>query len=143
MRVAVDSGARGTITNMIEAESVEAAQALFPDDLCVAGDGLDKGWVRGAGGEYEPPAEPDPSPQPATLTKLQFITLGQTAGGMTDSQLVAAKGDANLAAMWVKFEMATAVDRDDPNTQAAVAALEQLGYLPNGAQAVLDAWPVG
>ena len=141
MRVAVDSGARGTITNMIEAESVEAAQALFPDDLVVAGDGLSKGWVKNEAGEYEAP--PSASDDPATLTKLQFITLGQTAGGMTDSQLVAAKGDGSLAAMWVKFEMATAVDRDDPNTQAAVAALEQLGYLPNGAQAVLDAWPVG
>lgn len=80
--------------------------------------------------------------QPGSLTKLQFISLGQKAGGMTDAQLVAARGDANLAAMWIKLELAEQVDRDNADTQTAISALDALGYLPNGAQAVLDAWPV-
>lgn len=84
---------------------------------------------------------PPPAPQPVQLTKLQFITLGQTDGGMTDAQLVAARSDENLAAMWIKLEMATSVDRDNADTQAAIGALDLLGYLPNGAAAVLAAWP--
>lgn len=60
---------------------------------------------------------------------------------MTDAMLVAARNDANLAAMWIKLEMAMGVERDDADTAAGLAALAALGYLPNGAQAVLDAWP--
>ena len=141
MRVAIEKN--GKIINVIEAESVAAAQALFPDATALDADatGAQKGYEDQGNGTYAPPAAPAPEPVP--LTKLQFVSLGQTAGGMTDAQLGAARNDTQLAAMWIKLDLATVVDKDNTDTQAAIAALDALGYLPNGAQAVLDAWPVG
>lgn len=141
MRVAVEKN--GMIINVIEAESVAAAQALFPDATALDADatGAQKGYENQGGGTYAPPAAP--APEPVALTKLQFVSLGQAAGGMTDAQLVAARSDSNLAAMWIKLDLATSVDRDNAITQAALTDLDNFGYLPSGAAAVLAAWPVG
>jgi len=84
---------------------------------------------------------PDAPLSPATLTKLEFVTLCQTAGGMTDDMLVAAEGNSALAALWIKLGMATSVERDNSLTGAGLDALAQLSYLPNGKDAVLAAWP--
>lgn len=81
-----------------------------------------------------------PPPAPRALTRLQFVTLVQQAGGMTDEQLVAAHEDPNLKPLWIKLTMATAVERDDPATTAGLQAMQALGHLPS-AQAVTDAWP--
>lgn len=78
---------------------------------------------------------------PQSLTQLAFIRLCQSAGGATPTMILAAKADANLAYMWLEFEMASTVEKNDPGTTEGLTALETLGYLPNGAQAVLDAWP--
>jgi hypothetical protein len=78
---------------------------------------------------------------PRALTKLEFVELAQSAGGMSDAQLVAANADPQLAALWLKLTLAGEVQRDHPATQAGLGALAALGYLPNGAAAVLDAWP--
>lgn len=84
------------------------------------------------------PAELRPQPRP--LTKLQFVGLCQSAGGMTDEQLVAAHEDARLRALWLKLSLATAVELTDPATTAGLEAMQALGHLPD-AQAVIDAWP--
>lgn len=81
-----------------------------------------------------------PPPAPRALTRLQFVTLCQSAGGMTDAQLVAAHEDPNLKPLWIKLTMATAVERDDPATTAGLQAMQALGHLSD-AQAVIDAWP--
>lgn len=88
------------------------------------------------------PPSPAPARQrpPQPLTKLQFVGLCQTAGGMTDAQLVAAYDDPALKPLWIKLTMATAVERDDPATVEGLMAMEALGHLPEP-QAVLDAWP--
>lgn len=83
-----------------------------------------------------------PTPQPRTIGKLEFIRLAQTSGGMTDAMLVAAQGNPAFAAFWIKFQMASAVERDDAITSTALAALKAGGYLPNGAPAVIAAWPM-
>lgn len=81
-------------------------------------------------------------PQPRILGKLEFIGLVQAAGGMTDAQLTTAYKDPQLEAFWVKYQMASSVERDHPVTAQALSALDALGYVPNGAQAVLAAWPM-
>lgn len=78
---------------------------------------------------------------PRTLTRLQFVRLCQSAGGMTDENLVAAKANADLAALWIKLDLAEDVSRDDPDTVSGLAALEALEYLPEGASAVTAGWP--
>jgi hypothetical protein len=80
-------------------------------------------------------------PPPAAIGKVEFIRLVQTAGGMTDAMLVAAHEDVNLKPLWIKFQMASVVEIADPDTQGGLVALEALGYVPNGAAAVLQAWP--
>lgn len=81
--------------------------------------------------------------KPTWLTQIDFITLCQTAGGMTDAQLVTCRGDATFAAMWIKFNAAAAINRDDARVQAGLAGLEQVGYInKGGAAAVIAAWPM-
>lgn len=104
-------------------------------------------WDRASGAyviEARPPAPPPPPPPepvPVALTKLQFVGLAQAAGGMTDAMLVTAKKAEAFEAFWLKFDMALDVRRADPLTEASLGALEAAGYLPNGAAAVLAAWP--
>lgn len=81
-----------------------------------------------------------PPPAPRPLTRLQFVALVQQAGGMTDEQLVAATDDPVLRALWIKLDLATAVELTDPATTAGLQAMQALGHLPD-AQAVIDAWP--
>ncbi|SFB92410.1 hypothetical protein SAMN05428997_1037 [Bosea sp. CRIB-10] len=82
-------------------------------------------------------------PRPHVLSKMQFIRLVQTAGGVTDALLVQADAEPLLKPFWVKFTMTTEMQRDDVDTQAGLGALAALGLLPNGTQAILDAWPTG
>lgn len=75
------------------------------------------------------------------LTHLEFLNLCQTQGGMTDEMLLAAKADSTLSVFWIKFELATGISKDDPDTIVGLTALESRGYLPNGANAVIENWP--
>lgn len=89
-----------------------------------------------------PPAPPQSAPAPTVLGRLRFIVLCQTAGGMTDAMLVEAQKNPAFEAFWIKYQMASAVERDDPITRGALDALAAGGYLPNGKAAVIAAWPV-
>lgn len=103
-----------------------------------------EGWTANVDGTYAAPAVvPPPISPPRSLTPADFIQLVQTSGGMTDAQLVACKGDANFAAMWIKFSSAPALNRDDSRVQAGLSALETAAYItkPGGAAAVTKAWP--
>jgi hypothetical protein len=82
-----------------------------------------------------------PEPQRIPMTRIGFLDLLLSAGGATNANLAAARADANLAALWVKLEFASDVNPLHPATEEGLTALEALGYLPNGKQAVLDAWP--
>lgn len=79
--------------------------------------------------------------QPALLTKLGFVELCQTAGGMTDAKLVEARTDPTFAALWIKLDLAANVNKQHDATLAGLAGLAQAGYLPAGVAAVLSAWP--
>jgi hypothetical protein len=103
---------------------------------------VERRWQFISGEWVEPEPVPEPEPMPQALTKLAFIRLCQSVGGMTSEMTVAAHGDAHLRYMWLMFEIAAEVERDDPDTQGGLDALSALGYLPNGKQSVADAWPI-
>jgi hypothetical protein len=97
----------------------------------------------GQGNVIEQWETPEPALAPVVLGKYQFIELAQTAGGLSDDQLVDLHDDTSkpVRAFWIKFNAASEMRKTDPATAGALTALEYLGYLPNGAAAVLDAWP--
>jgi hypothetical protein len=77
----------------------------------------------------------------AELSRVQFLDALQNHGGVSDSDLVASRQDANLGAFWLKFELANSISRDDAKTVAGLDALIATGYLDSaGKQAVLDNW---
>jgi len=80
--------------------------------------------------------------EPLPLNQVDFIKLCQEAGGMTDDMLVACESDNRIKAFWIKFDRAPVLHKTDPRTQAGIAALAALGYLPNGAAAMNSGWPV-
>lgn len=86
---------------------------------------------------------PDPIKQPALLTKLGFVELCQSAGGMTDAMLVAARTNPAFAALWIKLDLAANVNKQHDATLAGLTGLQLAGYLPAGVEAVLSAWPEG
>lgn len=84
---------------------------------------------------------PDALTQPALLTKLGFVELCQSAGGMTDAMLVAARNDPNFAALWIKLDLATDVNKGHAATLAGLNGLKAAGYLTKSVKTVLDNWP--
>ena len=92
-------------------------------------------------GEWSAFVEPAPEPIPTPLDEAALIDLCQSAGGMTDAMLVAVYADPQLAAFVIKLRAARAILPTDERTTQGLAALEALGYLPNGAEAVIAAWP--
>jgi len=141
MRVAIDKNADGIIDNIIEVESLELAATLFPSDavLDAVEAGVKIGWIKD-GNIYVAPPEPDPVYR--AVTQVEFVRLCMGAGGMTTTMLVACKNDENMQAFWIMFGLAKELHKDDPEIEPGLGALAALGYLPNGAQAVLDGWPV-
>lgn len=142
MRVAIDQNGGGMIDNIIEAESLEAAAALFPADTVMdaVSAGVQIGWISDRQGGYVPP--PDPEPKYALISRVAFVRLCMSAGGMTPDMLVQAKAAPELAALWIMLDMAQEVRAADPEVPPGLAEIEALGFLPAGAQAVLDAWPM-
>lgn len=138
MRIAIDIN--GTIQNVIECDDIETAQTLFPDATVFEAGTVGIGWAK-VGEAYEAPPVPDPAP--LSLTHLQFIEHAQAVGGITDAELVAAEQDANLAAFWIKFRLATSIDRDNPTIGVGLNALVTLNYLTAAERAaVAEQWPV-
>jgi hypothetical protein len=80
--------------------------------------------------------------RPRSLTKLEFIRLISSKGGATPQNILDAYKDPNLAYFWLMFEVSTGVSRSDPEVREGLGAIDSLGYIPNGKQAVLDNWPV-
>ena len=101
-------------------------------------EGVGIGWIKD-GETYVAPPEPEVPPR--ALSRIEFVRHCMDVGGMTSAMLVSAKADANLAALWIMLEMSNEVRKDAPEVPGGIAALDALGYLPNGAQAVLDGWP--
>lgn len=136
MRVAII--VNNTVHNIVEASSVAVAKAAYPGSTAFEAAGVDIGWTK-QGSNWAPPQVPS---QPRSLTHLQFIEHVQDVGDVSDTELVVAKADANLAAFWLKFDMATSLERDNATTQAGLAALVATGYLTEAERdAVVDLWP--
>jgi len=102
-------------------------------------EGVQIGWIRDGDTYVAPPA---PDPVYRAVTQVEFVRLCMGAGGMTTAMLVACKNDADMQAFWIMFDLAKELNKADPEIEPGLAALAALGYLPNGAQAVLDGWPV-
>lgn len=136
MRLAI--AMNNVVVNIIDAPSVAVGKAVYPGATVFDAAGVALGWVKQGSG-WVPPT---PVVMPAGLTHLQFILHVQDVGGVSDADLVAAKADPNLAAFWLKFDMATSLERDNPTTQAGLQALVMTGHLTEQArQAVIDEWP--
>lgn len=127
------------VVNIIEAPSVAVAQSIHPSATAFSAANVGIGWLKDGSSWVAPPV---PAPTPKSLTHLEFIEHAQTAGDMTGADLVAAKGDANLAAFWLKFELATSLERDHPTTAQGLAALVATGHLTEaGREAIVELWP--
>lgn len=136
MRLAI--AINNVVVNIIDAPSVAVGKAVYPGATVFDAAGVAMGWVK-QGSSWVAPA---PVFTPASLTHLQFIEHVQAVGGVSDAELVAAKADANLAAFWLKFDMATSLERDNATTQAGLAALVATGHLTElASQAIIDEWP--
>lgn len=100
------------------------------------------GDIVNADGSYSHPPSPAPAaPKPVPLSRYKFEQLCLSAGGMSLVQLGACHADPALGGLWVLFDDAPELDRDDPMLQQGLAALDAAGYLPNHASAVTTAWP--
>ena len=104
-------------------------------------------WAPPAGHSVRPfvapeSVEPEPAdPEPLPLDEAALIDLCQSAGGMTDPMLVAVYKDDQLAAFIIKLRAAKSILPSDDRAIQGLGALDALGYLPDGAAAVLAAWP--
>jgi len=115
----------------------DIVKAMFeevPEQVGVNWKFVDGSWV-------EPDPKPEPKPIPQKLTKLQFIHHIQEHGGTSKSDVSAAYKDPELEYFWLIFDIATEVEKSDPEIDEALGVFETQGYLPNGAQSVLDNWP--
>ena len=133
----------GVVKNRIEAPDQVTADSVAGGALAISDSTAQIGWSYD-GTVFTPPPVVPVVPQPVVpkpLTQLEFIRLCRSAGGSTPEMIVTAKTDPALAYMWMEFEMAHGVEKGDPSTAEGLGALQELGYLPNGTQAVLDAWP--
>lgn len=139
MKIAIDNG-HGVVSNVIEGDSIEAVQALLPGATLFEAGGVGVGWVSAPGGGYGPP--PDAEPEYVKLDSAALIHLFETAGGMTPAMVVACKSDPNMEYFWILLQVSPHTSRENQQLPSALSGMEALGYLPDGAQAVLDAWPV-
>lgn len=136
MRVAII--VNNTVHNIVEASSVAVAKAAYPGSTAFEAAGVDIGWTK-QGSNWAPPQVPS---QPRSLTHLEFIDHVQEHGDVSDAGLVSAKADPLLAAFWIKFDIATAFERDNATTQQGLAALVATGHLTEPArQTIIDEWP--
>lgn len=144
MRVAIDKNGDGIIDNIVEVESLELAAELFPHDTVLDTDATDVqiGWISDGQGGYIAPAQEAAPVVYKPLDSAALITLLETAGGMTPEQVVACHSDPAMAYFWILLQITPFTSRENPKVAAALASLNAAGYLPNGAQAVLDGWPV-
>tara|TARA_B100000929_G_scaffold160498_1_gene126936 strand:- start:749 stop:1024 length:276 start_codon:yes stop_codon:yes gene_type:complete len=76
-----------------------------------------------------------------SLTKLEFVRHLKAFGGTSKEQILEASKDTNLEFFWLMFDMATTLEKNDPEIQEGLDALVELGYLPEGKVAVIDNWP--
>tara|TARA_R110000824_G_scaffold4307_6_gene20646 strand:- start:1523 stop:1960 length:438 start_codon:yes stop_codon:yes gene_type:complete len=134
MRVAISKN--GKIINVIEAESVEFAQGLFPDAVALSGDGLGVGWADAGGGVYEAP----PEPERVAYSSLEFMDLF-TDAEESAIRILARSTDPTTLQISVKVEaflariaVASVIYLDDKRVVKGIAALRQLGIIETDAR---------
>lgn len=80
---------------------------------------------------------PQPITAPTRAIQVgKIIDLCQSAGGVTDTQLVAAYNNAANKALWIKLSFTGALAKDDALAVELINALTS----PANVQAVIDAW---
>ena len=136
MRVAISKN--GKIINMIEAETVEFAQGLFPDAVALSSDGLGIGWTDAGGGVYEAP--PAPEPERVAYSPLEFMDLF-TDAEESAIRILARSTDPTKLQISVKVEaflariaVASVIYLDDKRIVKGIAALRQIGIIETDAR---------
>lgn len=143
MRVAIDKNGDGIIDNIVEVDSLEKASELFPNDVLFEAvpEGVRIGWISDGEGGYEAPAPIETEVEYQRLDTASLISLMESAGGTTPAMVVDCYNDPAMEYMWILLRVTPYTSKDNPKLPALLSSLESAGYLPNGAQAVLDAWP--
>lgn len=78
----------------------------------------------------------------AALTPLAFITFIQTTASLSDTDLMTARANVTLAALWYKLEIATEILRDSAITTSGLDALVAAGVLTaQNRTDILTNWP--
>jgi len=117
------------IINIVEANpsAFNNGYILQEDEVVAIGDLVTQGGVVRSGLRYK------------SVDKLEFMGLLMTAGGVTSfSQILA---DPSFADFKLMYDAAEAFEPDHPLLDQALTQLDASAYMPNGKQAVLDAWP--
>lgn len=114
------------IDNIIEADSVDRAQAAWPHALALDGEGLAVGIGDTWDGTQYVPAAPAPT-APAPITRLDFLRRFPAPARIAIRQ--AAATDPIIADALQLLDLAQEVRLDDPDTLAFTGYLVQVGLL--------------
>jgi hypothetical protein len=133
------------VVNGVVAEVIESDPATLFNSTVAAmfqscPDNVRVGWTFDEN-EWTEPEVPEVVTRYRELTPMELMDLCATAGGMTNELFAQAWQNPQLVTFVGSLQLAKGVERGHPRTEAGLMALEALGYLPDGAQAVLDAWP--
>lgn len=137
----------GAALDPAEATSAQAYRARFAQDVSAGWtvDEVPANVAHGArvvNGEWVNPPSVNAVPKPKLLSKLEFKRLCVSAGGMTGEMYVACNENPLFKEFWLDFQLAQEISRDDEDVNQGLVAMASAGYLPNGAAAVIAAWPV-
>ena len=126
-----------TIINVIEAESLEIAQAVAGGAEVV--EGASRGWVRTADGW----GAPEVPTRARELSGLGFEMHIQQAAALSDDDVLAMLDDPALRLFWRRVGQAGALTPDHGLVTDGLASIVTLGHLTQEqADAVIDTWPV-
>lgn len=115
----------GVIYNIIEAESVAAAQALFPDANAFEAVGVGIGW-RKLDGQWAPPTPPSQPSAFPTLTRKQLrnglLSIGVTSADV-EAQIGMIADPLEREAALIDWQDTQSYERDYPMINQIGAAL--------------------
>ena len=119
------------VENIIVADSLDFANELgFDEVINTEGIAIGIGWERQGGIFVDPFSTPSEIILSTTLTPLEFINRFTDDEGK--SILLLSRTNLDVELWWIKYNKATYINLNDPQTIAGVQALEQSGIIGPG-----------